>query len=258
MSDIKCAVCGEPWDMYGYPDNGDMKPWEYHLFRKGAGCPCCRGEAVHGAKDKTDYMLEHVKSVVFESEDPDSFELMNYPNAPKPEWKRPDDVVLFECAGCDAKILRNVDFGEKSDFAKYWAHPAVDKNWYGHLREFSDEPDEKEDVLEVDGQKYCPACALVCDSFGCRNVIFRNNTSANGTVLYGDTYDAGASFPNPLDEYHSGPICIHCLEATPTCSECGEYVNEDETCCESCKPNEHDEDDDAEAVLNQDKDDLPG
>ena len=40
--DIKCVVCGEPWDSYGV-SHGDMAPWEATLFRRGAGCPCCEG-----------------------------------------------------------------------------------------------------------------------------------------------------------------------------------------------------------------------
>ena len=40
MSDITCAICGEPWDAYGVR-NGDMEAREARLFLAGKGCPCC-------------------------------------------------------------------------------------------------------------------------------------------------------------------------------------------------------------------------
>lgn len=41
MSDILCAKCGEPWDLYGV-NHVDMKPDEAKKFLAGKGCPCCR------------------------------------------------------------------------------------------------------------------------------------------------------------------------------------------------------------------------
>ncbi len=40
MSDILCAICGEPWDAYGVR-NGDMTPAEARKFLAGRGCPSC-------------------------------------------------------------------------------------------------------------------------------------------------------------------------------------------------------------------------
>lgn len=40
MSDIRCAICGEPWDAYGVR-HGDMTPPEADLFLQGRGCPDC-------------------------------------------------------------------------------------------------------------------------------------------------------------------------------------------------------------------------
>lgn len=40
MSDILCALCGEPWDAYGVR-HGDMEPWEAKKFLAGQGCPSC-------------------------------------------------------------------------------------------------------------------------------------------------------------------------------------------------------------------------
>ena len=45
MSDILCAVCGEPWDAYGV-GHGDMTPEEAERFLAGVGCPVCECGAI--------------------------------------------------------------------------------------------------------------------------------------------------------------------------------------------------------------------
>lgn len=40
MSDVICAVCGEPWDYYGLK-HGDVTPSEGRRILAGEGCPCC-------------------------------------------------------------------------------------------------------------------------------------------------------------------------------------------------------------------------
>lgn len=40
MSDISCALCGEPWDAYGV-HHGDMEPEEAARFLHAKGCPAC-------------------------------------------------------------------------------------------------------------------------------------------------------------------------------------------------------------------------
>ncbi|MBW2671947.1 MAG: hypothetical protein JRD89_00860 [Deltaproteobacteria bacterium] len=40
--DIRCRVCGEPWDAYGIR-HGDMTPREAKAFLMGLGCPSCKG-----------------------------------------------------------------------------------------------------------------------------------------------------------------------------------------------------------------------
>lgn len=39
MGDIKCRICGEPWEECGLSDS--MNRLEVEKFRKGTGCPCC-------------------------------------------------------------------------------------------------------------------------------------------------------------------------------------------------------------------------
>ena len=48
MSDILCAVCGEPWDAYGVY-HGDMTPDEAERFLAGEGCPACEFGAIPSA-----------------------------------------------------------------------------------------------------------------------------------------------------------------------------------------------------------------
>ena len=45
MSDILCAMCGEPWDAYGV-SHGDMTSDEAARFLAGAGCPSCEFGAI--------------------------------------------------------------------------------------------------------------------------------------------------------------------------------------------------------------------
>jgi len=52
--DIKCAVCGEPWDAYGVK-NGDMTEEEAKLFLAGKGCPCCKGIRPEGMEEEEAY-----------------------------------------------------------------------------------------------------------------------------------------------------------------------------------------------------------
>lgn len=63
MVDIYCVQCGEPWDAWG-ASHGDMEAWEYDLFRKGAGCPGCKG------KPETPFQPTKLEHVEFGDEDP--------------------------------------------------------------------------------------------------------------------------------------------------------------------------------------------
>lgn len=73
MADIKCRICGEPWDSYGIY-HGDMTVREKDVFLKGKGCPCCKGVKPEG-KDKDDLTLEFLESLA-DSTDKDPIELL--------------------------------------------------------------------------------------------------------------------------------------------------------------------------------------
>lgn len=238
MADIKCAICGEPWDAYG-ARHGDMAPWEFQLFKKGAGCPCCKGTAPAGV-DATE---AHLRSIIIDggTDDPHAFALVNNPDAPRPKWERPADKVLFECAGCGSKLVHDIDHPdtpENHDIAREWKLvPEVSRIYYYKAKDWPTDPDE---LPEIEKQKYCPPCATTCGE--CGTPIFTSHESQTGNVLFGDTYDPGASFQNPRDPYHGKSICITCLEAIPTCGECGE-VDDDGTCCKAEENDEGDHDD---------------
>jgi hypothetical protein len=48
MSDIVCAMCGEPWDAYGVY-HGDMTSDEAERFLAGEGCPACEFGTIQSA-----------------------------------------------------------------------------------------------------------------------------------------------------------------------------------------------------------------
>ncbi len=221
MADIRCAVCGEPWDAYGVR-HGDMKPWEAVLFRAGAGCPACEGTS------DRDHTVEHMESLILDDadDDPDSFALTINPEAKRPKWTRPPDVVLWECAGCDSKIVGDVDWAPDSEFYRGWSLRSANRDRYAqrdrhgnHIGRWSDDP---EDQFKIEGKNYCPACATTCDD--CGKDVFCSNESATDTQLCSDSYDPGMSFADPRDERST--ICINCLEAIPTCSYCGEPLGD--------------------------------
>lgn len=235
--DIKCSVCNEPWDAYG-ARHGDMAKWEYALFREGAGCPSCEGVTPEGA-DSEALAYAAAKGQVFDGTDDDGL-VDNFVAVAgglgRPEWKRPADPVVWSCEGCDAHVVRDLDTGDLE-----WRE--LGKGLY-NLPHNVDRHDPPESApYTVDGKGYCGCCASECSD--CDKHVFNSDTSTNGTQLYGDTYDPGASFPHPLN-YHS-TVCVDCLEAIPSCPDCGEHYEDDEDaeacCAREPEPDEDDEDD---------------
>lgn len=221
MADVKCAVCGEPYDVHH--GEADMTKWEYELFKKGAGCPCCEGIATGDAGDRE---LETLRGLVMDGGDDDE---TNYAlskrlgvmadtgePAPRPEWKRPEPIVHETCAGCGLRIVTNPDDGQKVyDTAQikrdYYSAAYYEVHGYEFMRDaerdctesfVSVDPDNKDDT-----DVYCPACIEVCANGNCQHMIFRRSE-----LEPGDTYAPGQSFPDPQDEYHGGAVCIDCYE----------------------------------------------
>ena len=85
MPDIDCAKCAEPWDAWGIMN--DMPKSEAVLFRKGAGCPSCKGVTPEGW-DAAAIAEEHVRQRtvdgVFDDDCPGEFlQVLDGP----PPWK---------------------------------------------------------------------------------------------------------------------------------------------------------------------------
>jgi hypothetical protein len=96
--DIKCVVCGEPFDAFGV-DHGDFLPWEAKLFRAGAGCPCCEGENPNG------YTPSKLSDVENGDDDPilRIIAAENAANGTAPKWQRPQDPIHWVCDGCGVR-----------------------------------------------------------------------------------------------------------------------------------------------------------
>jgi len=214
MADVKCAICGEYWDYWG-ARHGDMKWWEFDLFRKGAGCPCCEGQKPEGE----DHMIDHLRSVVFGGVDePDIFErLHDVPELggePAPVWEEPDPKVLWKCHGCgvSAVISNEAPYDGKEissdDVWLEWSggkrlHYSCGGGPYQYGSVATNDPD-REPPYELDGESYCPDCASCCA--GCGKTLL-----TAGHFGFCDTYDAGNPFPNPHDPFR-GSMCLDCYE----------------------------------------------
>lgn len=70
MSDVMCKVCGEPWDYCGAKDCGDMEKGEWEAFKRGYGCPCCKGELSDPSMGDSVFEPQSMDDVEFGDEDP--------------------------------------------------------------------------------------------------------------------------------------------------------------------------------------------
>ncbi len=220
--DIKCAVCGEPWNCWG-ANHGDMAAWEYDLFKKGAGCPCCKGES---DRDQEETLLEHLESIVYGSEDPDSFtRLHNLDN--KPKWEEPEPKKLWTCDGCGVSTIISNEIPydgsnlpkDKSDYLRWYGGEKVYYSYgngpFAYSSIAKEDPIDEEEYYELEGEKYCPGCASNCVK--CGAVLL-----TGPHIEFGDTYDSGNYFPHPENPSY-GSVCIDCyLELTT------EYDKEEE------------------------------
>jgi hypothetical protein len=159
MSDIKCVVCGEPWDAYG-ARHGDMLPWEADLFRQGAGCPTCEGVPPEGGWEPTS-----IGDVENGDEDPYDRILAReaHESGTAPAWVRPQDPILWECAECTTKVYKDLDLvGSDPDL---WVHAYNEEPAYIVGKAKSVEP------TEIKGRHYCDRCAHVCSDCGVNLLI---------------------------------------------------------------------------------------
>jgi len=203
MSDIRCVVCGEPWDSYGV-SHGDMLEWEADLFKKGAGCPCCEG--------KPTKKFEPQSIFDFENGDGDEMErIIAYENSLKNkiEWKKPEPKILWQCDGCGVQVTVNPDVkSSHEDYLEYHIPKDAKCNKWYHSHNFNNRPTEAPAHVFTDGRKVCEYCLDRC--YHCGGPIC-------ATLDFDDIYQDGYSIPNENYSYSQG-FCINCFEQC--CSEC--------------------------------------
>lgn len=197
MTDVRCVVCGEPWDYYGV-SHGDMEKWEAELFRKGAGCPSCEGERPESGQ----WEPESVFDVDNGDDDPmlrlNAWEDAHEGKAPK--WEEPAPTVLWTCAGCGVQVEKDAN-GELS----YETPPkALCRQWHNSHPFYRGTPEESPAHVfgEGDGaQPVCEFCLTHCDECGA--------PVSKVDIGDGDPYSPGWSAPS--GDCHRA-YCVDCIE----------------------------------------------
>lgn len=193
MSDIRCAVCSEPWDTHHL--RYDAPAWVRPLFMAGVGCESCEGVSPNREGDDRDLTpyLAHVADRIISPDDDDASAGTDYHPRTRPEWKRPVDSIVWQCAGCSVCVKRNHDWAEGEDRAFY-----VDgaPNYYAQ-RDLGIERDNEfgtlesaTDVISHDGAS-CSLCVYPC---------------RDCSTLVGE----GTALPCPDDEYSKHSLCEDC------------------------------------------------
>jgi hypothetical protein len=184
MSDIRCVVCGEPWEAYGV-NHGDMLPWEAKLFKAGAGCPCCEGVS-------NGYAPSTLSDVENGDEDPMDriVAAERVADGTAPRWERPKDPILWTCEVCKLVVYTDLDTNEL-DYRG------------GRYRGRWDAKPEDKPAATLSGHMLCDQCLEHCEECGAELC----------NELSGDVYDGLASFKDPRGDYYSSDrVCIDCLD----------------------------------------------
>lgn len=191
MSDIKCVVCGEPWDSYGVT-HGDMLSWEAVLFKAGAGCPSCTGES-NGYAPATIFDVENG--------DEDPIERIiaaeRVAEGTAPKWERPADPVHWTCDGCGVEARTDIDSGELM-YEVPWKSKA--HSWYSSHSFYNATPEKEPAHTFKNGNKVCEFCLTHCSE--CSAPLSEH--------LDLEMYDEGYALPSPADSHHSH-VCEDCL-----------------------------------------------
>ena len=158
MGNIPCSVCGEPWGAYGVT-GGDMLPWEAALFRKGAGCPGCQGEADPnedgGVRREHPHLEEHLRGRVIDGGFDDDVDPVGDVAGARPPWVKPPDRVLWTCHDCETRHMWDVDYplNERDiGVAAYFEGGGTSRRWR----------DPRGEPIELEGLTLCSNCVSTC------------------------------------------------------------------------------------------------
>lgn len=210
--DIKCVICGEPYEAWGV-NHGDMTYWEANLFRKGAGCPSCEGDPPNGKV----FEPESIFDVDNGDEDPQerliASEAALAGKAPK--WERPEPEEIWACACCGHRVVRDIDAYpdglidyDKAPlmYAPRKVQPKKDgPQWYRVWIKLEDR--EVEEPTLIGEHKICEVCVSHCDDCG---------AAVCDEIADGDPYNPGWSTLKPGS--YNDVLCIACYEKY--CSKC--------------------------------------
>lgn len=177
--DIKCVICGEPWDAYGV-SHGDMKKWEAALFKLGAGCPRCEG-----VEPETSWHPETIMDIENGDEDPVIRLNLYEDRSTRPKWAPPEPKLLYKCDACGCQIMEDLA-GEDPEACVFPRGGQLHKLM--KLERISD-TDLRNPFKLGKNEEFtvCPVCIEHCDESGCTKKLC--------SELSTDAYDGLASFP---------------------------------------------------------------
>lgn len=202
MSDIRCAVCGEPWDQYHL--RHDAPAWVRPLFYAGAGCESCEGVPPDRERDDRDAtgILAHVADRILTPDDDDVSAGIDIGLSPRmrPQWKRPDDARVWECSCC-VKVMRDHDYNEGKAGAYYvdvMGHERARLHYAWQVEKelgvyrYNGFESREDAVNEIshDGES-CKLCLVLCRDCG-------------------SLVDTQTSYPDPADEMAECHLCEDC------------------------------------------------
>lgn len=194
MADVKCVVCGEPWDFYG-AQHGDMEKWEWRLFRAGAGCPSCEGHPPESGH----FEFETVEDTEFGDLDPmERVSAMERSlEGRAPVWEKPKPKLLWACDACGIQSRKDAN-----DDLEYHVPPSSNAaRWHTpHPLQYQQPRHDGPAHIFEGGEAVCEFCLSQCGNCG---------RAVCPSIEFGDPYVDGWC---TADDSGYGVICVDCVE----------------------------------------------